>query len=168
MELYSFIDCICGGCVADNASDIKRKLAGRNLTACDSLQKLLFISLRIFHLQRLDGNWISLLFSLGAKELHSIHLVHLHTEDDMLWIYSLGSDHCSFKKSFRLLHHKAVVAGDVGLALHSVYYQVLNLLSCGDRELYGSGEGGSTHSYYSHFLHQGLDLLASHLLPVIG
>ena len=167
MVLHSFIDCKSRGCIADNTAYIQRKLSRRDLPACNCLEKLFFISLRVLHLQWLYFNRITKFLGSPIQLFDGIHFVHFHAYDDLFRIHGLGCYHGSFQQFVGILKHQTIVACNVWFAFHTIYYKVFDLFACRDGELYAGGEGCTTHSDYSHFLHKSKNLFLRLALPII-
>ena len=97
-----------------------------------------------------------------------IHLVGLDPDDDPGRRKDAGEDHDALERLVRPLHHRAVVACQIRLALDSVDDQGLDLPPLRNGELHMRGECGSAHSddaHASYGVEKGLRVLA---LPVMA
>ena len=106
--------------VEHGAADARGKTAGGHLLAGDRLAELLFAALRVAAAQRLDHNGSLLLLDDLVEGLDAVFLVVLHADDDLVHAEHLGEVAAAADDLGRALKHRAMVAGDVGLALGAV------------------------------------------------
>ena len=106
--------------VEHGAADVRGKTAGGHLLAGDRLAELLFAALRVAAAQRLDHDGSLLLLDDLVEGLDAVFLVVLHADDDLVHAEHLGEVAAAADDLGRALEHRAMVAGDVGLAFRAV------------------------------------------------
>ena len=154
--LDGLVDGEGGAEVGDHAAVVDGQFAAGDAAAGDGVDELLLGSLRVFHLEGLDHY----AFELARHLLHvgdGLGLVALDADVGVGHAEGLAQDADADAHLFGMLHHDAVVGGEVGLALGGVDDEVLGLLAFGDAVFDMRGEGGAAEADDAHLLELGHD-----------
>ena len=166
--------------VEHGAADVRGKTSRGHLLAGDGLAELLFAALRVAAAQRLDHDGSLLLGDDLVEGLDAVFLVVLHADDDLAHAEHLGEVAAAADDLSGALKHRAMVAGDVGLALRTVDDDGIDLAdAAGDLRVRGERCAAHTDDtglldHFDHFLHaqrvgvgRSMDFLAQVVLEVI-
>ena len=147
--LDGLVDGIGRAHVLNHGAHVDGQLARRNLTADAGVDELLLAALRIAQCQRLDGDAAETGGEPG-QVVDGVGLVVLDADVGLGHVEGLHQDADADEDFLALLEHQTVVAGQIGLTLHTVDYQRVAHLALGHRQLDVRRERGAAHAHEAH------------------
>jgi hypothetical protein len=126
---------------------------------------ILLGTLRILHHERLNTHVE--VVGLGAlQRRYGVGLVHLDADDSASHPEALHHDADAEVNALGILHHGAVIRGEVRLALGAIHQEPLELQLLGWRQLHVGGERRTPQAHHTRTLNRASDLVRREPMPV--